>query len=100
MKEKLPKDVFKKGIAAINEDTPLDGGWLMLSRMRWKGMGAGKRGATVYAFAWIQPMTEYTAEKRDAFVDPIAPGEVIERFSDSSWCGCVKFPFRRNSDYV
>ncbi|MEN6622612.1 MAG: glutamine synthetase III, partial [Smithella sp.] len=30
---------------------------------------------------WFQPMTGITAEKHDAFVDPVGMGEVVERFS-------------------
>ena len=79
MKEKLPKDVFKKIIAAINEDTPLDeetANVVAHAMNEW----ALEKGATHFAH-WFQPMTGITAEKHDAFVDPIAPGEVIERFS-------------------
>ncbi len=79
MKEKLPKDVFKKIIAAINEDTPLDEETANVVAHAMKEW-ALEKGATHFAH-WFQPMTGITAEKHDAFVDPIAPGEVIERFS-------------------
>jgi len=79
MKEKLPKDVFKKIIAAINEDTPLDEETANVVAHAIKEW-ALEKGATHFAH-WFQPMTGITAEKHDAFVDPIAPGEVIERFS-------------------
>jgi glutamine synthetase len=79
MKEKLPKDVFKKIIAAINEDTPLDEETANVVAHAMKEW-ALEKGATHFAH-WFQPMTGVTAEKHDAFVDPIAPGEVIERFS-------------------
>lgn len=79
MKEKLPKDVFKKIIAAINEDAPLDAETANVVAHAMKEW-ALEKGATHFAH-WFQPMTGITAEKHDAFVDPIAPGEVIERFS-------------------
>jgi glutamine synthetase len=79
MKEKLSKDVFKKIIAAINEDTPLDAETANVVAHAMKEW-ALEKGATHFAH-WFQPMTGITAEKHDAFVDPIAPGEVIERFS-------------------
>ncbi len=79
MKEKLPKDIFKKIIAAINEDAPLDAETANVVAHAMKEW-ALEKGATHFAH-WFQPMTGITAEKHDAFVDPIAPGEVIERFS-------------------
>ena len=79
MKEKLPKDVFKKIIAAINEDAPLDAETADVVAHAMKEW-ALEKGATHFAH-WFQPMTGITAEKHDAFVDPIAPGEVIEKFS-------------------
>jgi glutamine synthetase len=79
MKEKLPKDTFKKMMDAINEDKTLDAetaGVVAHAMKEW----ALEKGATHFAH-WFQPMTGITAEKHDAFVDPIGPGEVIERFS-------------------
>ena len=79
MKEKLPKDTFKKLMDAINEDKTLDtetAGVVAHAMKEW----AIDKGATHFAH-WFQPMTGITAEKHDAFVDPIGPGEVIERFS-------------------
>ncbi|HQL01490.1 MAG TPA: glutamine synthetase III, partial [Smithellaceae bacterium] len=79
MKEKLPKNIFKKLMDAINEDTPLDADTANVVAHAMKEW-ALEKGATHFAH-WFQPMTGITAEKHDAFVDPIAPGEVIERFS-------------------
>ncbi len=79
MKDKLPKDTFKKLMEAINEDKTLDvetAGVVAHAMKEW----AIEKGATHFAH-WFQPMTGVTAEKHDAFVDPIGPGEVIERFS-------------------
>ncbi len=39
-----------------------------------------ENGATHFAH-WFQPMTGSTAEKHDAFIEIVGPGEVIERFT-------------------
>ncbi|MCK9430840.1 MAG: glutamine synthetase III, partial [Candidatus Omnitrophica bacterium] len=41
---------------------------------------AMSKGATYYTH-WFQPMTGLTAEKHDSFINIIAPGKVIEKFS-------------------
>ncbi|OHB54839.1 MAG: glutamine synthetase [Planctomycetes bacterium GWF2_50_10] len=40
------------------------------------------KGASHYTH-WFQPLTGLTAEKHDAFIDPVAPGVVMEKFSGS-----------------
>jgi glutamine synthetase len=79
MKDKLPKNIFKKLMDAVNEDVHLDEETANVVAHAMKEW-ALEKGATHFAH-WFQPMTGITAEKHDAFVDPIAPGEVIERFS-------------------
>lgn len=79
MKIKLPKDTFKKIMEAINEDKILDIETANIVAHAMKEWALAK-GATHFAH-WFQPMTGFTAEKHDAFVDPIGTGEVIERFS-------------------
>jgi len=79
MKDKLPKNIYKKLMDAINEDMPLDADTANVVAHAMKEW-ALEKGATHFAH-WFQPMTGITAEKHDAFADPIAPGEVIERFS-------------------
>ena len=79
MKEKLPKDIYKRLKAAINENTSLDidtANAVAHAMKEW----AIERGATHFAH-WFQPMTGATAEKHDAFIEPTDSGEVIERFS-------------------
>jgi glutamine synthetase len=79
MREKLPKDVYKKLIAAIEEDRPLDldtANAVAHAMKEW----AIEHGATHFAH-WFQPMTGITAEKHDAFIEPVEVGEVVERFS-------------------
>ena len=79
MKEKLPKETYKKIMEAINEDKTLDIETANIVAHAMKEWALGK-GATHFAH-WFQPMTGITAEKHDAFIDPIGIGEVIERFS-------------------
>jgi glutamine synthetase len=79
MKVKLPKDTYKKIIEAINEEKVLDIETANIVAHAMKEWALAK-GATHFAH-WFQPMTGITAEKHDAFVDPVGIGEVIERFS-------------------
>lgn len=79
MKEKLPKDIYKKLLEIINEGKPLDIATADIVAHAMKEW-ALEKGATHFAH-WFQPMTGITAEKHDAFVDPVGMGEVVERFS-------------------
>ncbi|MDD4356600.1 MAG: glutamine synthetase III, partial [Smithellaceae bacterium] len=79
MKEKLPKDTFRKIMDAINENQILDAETANIVAHAMKEW-AIEKGATHFAH-WFQPMTGITAEKHDAFADPCGPGAVIERFS-------------------
>jgi glutamine synthetase len=79
MKEKLPKDTYKKIMEAINEDKTLDIATANIVAHAMKEWAIAK-GATHFAH-WFQPMTGATAEKHDAFADPVGVGEVVERFS-------------------
>ncbi|MBP7342740.1 MAG: glutamine synthetase III [Syntrophaceae bacterium] len=79
MKEKLPRDTFRKLMDAINEDQMLDEETANIVAHAMKEW-AIEKGATHFAH-WFQPMTGITAEKHDAFADPCGPGAVIERFS-------------------
>ncbi|MCP4130516.1 MAG: glutamine synthetase type III [bacterium] len=79
MKDKLPKDVYKKLQAIIFEDKTLDidtGNSVAHAMKEW----AIEKGATHFAH-WFQPMTGATAEKHDAFIEYDGKGSVIERFS-------------------
>jgi len=79
MKERLPKDTFKKLIDAIDEGKIIDAKTADVvadAMKKW----ALEKGATHFAH-WFQPMTGITAEKHDAFVDPIGDGQVMEKFS-------------------
>jgi glutamine synthetase len=79
MKEKLPKDTFRKLMEAMTEDKILDAETASIVAHAMKEW-ALEKGATHFAH-WFQPMTGITAEKHDAFADPAGSGAVIERFS-------------------
>lgn len=79
MKEKLPKNTFKKLMEAINEDKIIDTATADIIANAMKEW-AIEKGATHFAH-WFQPMTGITAEKHDAFADPVGIGEVMEKFS-------------------
>ncbi len=79
MKEKLPKETYKKIMEAINEDKTLDIETANIVAHAMKEWALAK-GATHFAH-WFQPMTGITAEKHDAFADPVGVGEIVERFS-------------------
>ncbi len=79
MSEKLPKGAFKKLKETIEEDKQLDletANIVAHAMKEW----ALEKGVTHFAH-WFQPMTGATAEKHDAFIEPIGVCEVIERFS-------------------
>jgi glutamine synthetase len=79
MQEKLPKDTFKKLMQSINDNKPLDMETANIAAHAMKEW-AIEKGATHFAH-WFQPMTGITAEKHDAFADPVGVGEVMEKFS-------------------
>ncbi len=79
MEDKLPKDVYRKVISIIDSNGHLDLDTANIVAHAMKEW-ALEKGATHFAH-WFQPMTGITAEKHDAFIEPIGRGEVIERFS-------------------
>ncbi|MEQ8163481.1 MAG: glutamine synthetase III, partial [Smithellaceae bacterium] len=79
MKDKLPKDTYKKILEAITEDKALDATTADIVACAMKEW-ALEKGATHFAH-WFQPMTGFTAEKHDAFIDPVGVGKVMEKFS-------------------
>ncbi|HQI74104.1 MAG TPA: glutamine synthetase III [Smithella sp.] len=79
MKEKLPKDTYKKLMGIINEEKILDLETANIVAHAMKEWAIAK-GATHFAH-WFQPMTGMTAEKHDSFADPVGVGEVVEKFS-------------------
>jgi glutamine synthetase len=80
MRERLPKDVFKKMKKTIEEGADLDpsiAGVVAHAMKEW----AIEHGATHYTH-WFQPLTGVTAEKHDSFISaPNSEGKVIMEFS-------------------
>lgn len=79
MREKLPKDAFRRITAIIQEGGKLDpdtANAVAHAIKEW----AIEKGATHYCH-WFQPMTGSTAEKHDSFIEFTDSGEIIERFS-------------------
>jgi glutamine synthetase len=79
MKEYLSVDAFQSIINSIEqgEAIPRDMAEQVASAMKAWALG---KGATHYTH-WFQPLTGSTAEKHDAFFEPLADGGAIERFS-------------------
>jgi len=81
MQKKLPRPVFLKLVACIEENINLDldtANAVSHAMKEW----ALENGATHFAH-WFQPLTGSTAEKHDAFIEFVGHSEVIERFSGS-----------------
>ena len=79
MKARLPKETFKEVKAAIDNGKRLsdEAASVVANEMKqW----AIEKGATHYTH-WFQPMTGYTSEKHDSFVNPTDDGNIILRFS-------------------
>ena len=79
MKARLPKAVYKKLTATIEDGEPFDAtvaDAVALAMKEW----AVERGATHYTH-WFQPLTGRTAEKHDSFITPNAGGGAVAEFS-------------------
>jgi glutamine synthetase len=79
MKEYLSKEGYQGIINSIDKGEPIprDMAEQVASAMKSWAMG---KGATHYTH-WFQPLTGSTAEKHDAFFEPVADGTAIEVFS-------------------
>ena len=77
----LTKEAYQALQDAVDHGTKID-------RMTADQVAAGmknwsiKNGATHYTH-WFQPLTGNTAEKHDAFFEPIGPGKAIDKFGGS-----------------
>ncbi|MCL4149445.1 UNVERIFIED_CONTAM: hypothetical protein GTU68_013481 [Idotea baltica] len=74
----LPRHAYKAVRSAVDEGTKIDramAAQIAVSLKDW----AMSKGATHYTH-WFQPLTGATAEKHDAFFDPISGGRAIETF--------------------
>ena len=79
MRDKLPKDIYKALRKTIENNTHLEldvANSVAVAMKEW----AVENGATHFTH-WFQPMTGFTAEKHDSFINPIGGGEVIMDFS-------------------
>lgn len=79
MRDKLPKEDFKKLKKTIELGEPLDVSIANVVANAMKDW-AVEKGATHYTH-WFQPMTGITAEKHDSFITPTEGGKVIMSFS-------------------
>ena len=81
MLECLTKEAYKSVKAAINKGEKIDrkiADQVAAAMKDW----ASSKGATHYTH-WFQPLTGSTAEKHDAFFEPVEGGKAIERFDGS-----------------
>lgn len=79
MRDKLPKDVYKALKKTIDKNTHLEldvANSVAVAMKQW----AIENGATHFTH-WFQPMTGFTAEKHDSFINPVGNGEIIMDFS-------------------
>ena len=78
MRQYLPRDVFESVVEAIEQGRRIDrriANEVALGMKTW----AIERGATHYTH-WFQPLNDSTAEKHDAFFEPIWGGGAFETF--------------------
>lgn len=78
MRDKLPKEIYKKLRASIRRGEKLDMSIADAVAHAMKEWALSK-GVTHFTH-WFQPQTGLTAEKHDAFIEVDEEGEVIERF--------------------
>ena len=81
MRQRLPKDIFKRLILTIDEGAPLDPSVADIVASAMKDW-AIENGATHYTH-WFQPLTGSTAEKHDSLISPDGQGGVVFNFSGS-----------------
>lgn len=79
MREYLSKEAYKQVMEASEKGTRIDRKYADQVASAMKAWALHK-GATHYTH-WFQPLTGSTAEKHDAFFEPIEGGRAIERFA-------------------
>lgn len=79
MKTRLPRETYKSLVKTINDGTKLDPEVAEVVANAMKDW-AIENGCTHYTH-WFQPMTGFTAEKHDGFIQPTEDGNVIMEFS-------------------
>jgi glutamine synthetase len=78
MREYLPKDKYKELREAVEKGSAIDRSMAEQVAAAMKSW-AMQKGVTHYTH-WFQPLTGTTAEKHDAFFEPLADGFSIEEF--------------------
>ncbi len=81
MKSRLPKKVYERLLATIENNEPVDAtvaDTVATAMKEW----AKERGGTHFTH-WFQPLTGSTAEKHDSFITPNKGGGAIAEFSGS-----------------
>jgi len=81
MRSHLTKDAYKAVMRAIDTGARIERSMADQVATAMKDWAMAK-GATHYTH-WFQPLTGSTAEKHDAFFEPIEDGKAIERFEGS-----------------
>jgi glutamine synthetase len=79
MQQMLPKNAYEKVLNVITKGEKLDkdtGNIVAIAMKDW----AVSKGCTHYTH-WFQPLTGFTAEKHDSFIEYSENGKVIESFS-------------------
>ncbi len=84
MRQRLPKDVYKKLMQTIEHGEPLDRELANVVAVVMKDW-AVENGATHYTH-WFQPLTGLTAEKHDSLVAPDGEGGMVYALSGSELC--------------
>ena len=78
-RERLPEDVLKSLKKSVGEGREIDASIANTVAAAMKDW-AIEKGATHYTH-WFQPLTGVTAEKHEAFLEPIGDGKIIMEFS-------------------
>lgn len=81
MREYLTEEAYEIVVDSVHDGSKIDqriADQIAAAMKDW----AISKGATHYTH-WFQPLTGSTAEKHDAFFQPIGPGKAIERFEGS-----------------
>jgi glutamine synthetase len=81
MRQHLSEEAYNTVMAAIEKGERIDRNMAEVIAAGMKNWSVSK-GATHYTH-WFQPLTGTTAEKHDAFFEPVEGGRAIERFGGS-----------------
>ncbi len=81
MRQHLSEEAYNTVMAAVEKGERIDRNMAEIIAAGMKNWSVSK-GATHYTH-WFQPLTGTTAEKHDAFFEPVEGGRAIERFGGS-----------------